>query len=264
MKNQQTFISINKIISLKGMINMEFEYNYLLLQEEAEKIGRQDKSAVVVIGKFSPPQVGHYKLIAAAAKFMKEKKLDATIVCVAYRSKPKSDDIVSAIPVEDRISIMQNSGKANIINKKHFVPANGAFDAFVQVRKLGYEPIAICTADGDAEKSYLDILDKYFTNDDGSKIQHFSVGTIERNVDAQGENEKSKKEAAVQILDRMLKTGEFADEDSSATLARVAAEKGFGKEFVKILGLEKNIPLANKVFNQLRSAMGLDKIKIEA
>ena len=244
-------------------MEIELDYNYLLLQEEAEKIGRQDKSAVVVIGKFSPPQVGHYKLITAAAKYMKASKMDATVVCVAYRAKPKADDIVSAIPVEDRISIMQHSGKANIISKKHFIPANGAFDAFVQVRKLGFEPIAICTADKDAEKTYLDILDKYFTNDDGSKIEHFSVKTVERNEDAQGENEKSKKDAAVKILDRMLKTGEFDDEDSSATLARTAAEKGYGKEFVTILGLEKNIPLANKVFNQIRLAMGLDKKKIE-
>lgn len=244
-------------------MEIELDYNYLLLQEEAEKIGRQDKSAVVVIGKFSPPQVGHYKLITAAAKYMKASKMDATVVCVAYRAKPKADDIVSAIPVEDRISIMQHSGKANIISKKHFIPANGAFDAFVQVRKLGFEPIAICTADKDAEKTYLDILDKYFTNDDGSKIEHFSVKSVERNEDAQGENEKSKKDAAVKILDRMLKTGEFDDEDSSATLARTAAEKGYGKEFVTILGLEKNIPLANKVFNQIRLALGLDKKKIE-
>ena len=241
---------------------MEMSYDYLLLQEEAEKIGRQQKEAVVVIGKFSPPQVGHYKLIAAAAKYMKEKKLDATIVCVAYRSKPKADDIVSAIPPEDRISILQQSGKANIVKRDHFLKANGAFDAFVKVRESGFEPIAICTADKDAEKNYLDILDKYFKNDDGTPITHYSVKGIERAEDAQGKDDKSKKDLAIDILQKMVKTGEFSDEDSSATLARVAAQEGYGDEFIKIVGLEKNIPLANKVFNQLRVAQGLEKMDI--
>lgn len=241
---------------------MEMSYEYLLLQEEAEQIGRQDKEAVVVIGKFSPPQVGHYKLISTAAKYMKDKKLDATMVCVAYRSKPKADDIVSAIPPEDRIAILQQSGKANIIKRDHFVKANGAFDAFVQVRKAGYEPIAICTADKEAEKNYLTILDKYFTNDDGTPIKHYSVPGITRTEDAQGKDIKSKHDLAVDILQKMVKTGEFADEDSSATLARVAAQEGYGEEFIKIVGLEKNVPLANKVFNQIRSALGLEKMDI--
>lgn len=241
---------------------MENSYEYLLLQEEAEKIGKQSKTAVVVVGKFSPPQVGHYKLIAAAAKYMKEKKLDAVIVCVAYRSKPKADDIVSAIPPEDRIAILQQSGKANIVKREHFIPANGAFDAFVQVRKAGYEPVAICTADTEAEKNYLDILNKYFTEDDGTKIEHAAVQGVERAEEAQGKDDSSKKELATKILQNMVKTGEFDVEDSSASLARTAAELGYGKEFVKIVGLEKNLPLANKVFNQLRSALGLEKMDI--
>jgi len=242
---------------------MDIGYEYLLLQEATEQAGKQEKTAVVVIGKFSPPQVGHYKMIAAAAKYQKEKKLDAIIVCVAYRSKPKADDIVSAIPVEDRIAILQQSGKANVVRRDLFLPANGAFDAFVKVRQAGYEPIAICTADKASEKSYLDILDKYFTNDDKSPIQHYAVPGLERAEDAQGTDEKSKKTMALNILQKMVKTGEFADEDSSASLARSAAEQGYGPEFVKILGLEKNIPLANKVFNQLRTAMGLEKQDIK-
>ncbi len=242
---------------------MEDSYNYLLLQEEAEKIGKQQKTAVVVIGKFSPPQVGHYKLISHAEKYKKQKKIDAVFVCVAYRAKPKADDIVSAIPVEDRISILQHSGKANNVNRKHFIPANGAFDAFVQVRKAGYEPVAICTADKEAEKNYLEILNKYFTEDDGTKIDHENVPGINRAEDAQGKDEKSKKDLALDILERMTKTGEFADEDSSATLARVAAEKGYGEEFIKIVGLENNVPLANKVFNQIRTALGLEKLNIK-
>ena len=241
---------------------MENTYEYLLLQEEAEKIGRQQRTAVVVVGKFSPPQVGHYKLITAAAKYMKEQKLDAVIVCVAYRSKPKADDIVSAIPPEDRIEILRQSGKANIVKREHFIPANGAFDAFVQVRKIGYEPIAICTADEEAEKNYLDILDKYFKNDDDTPIKHYAVQGIERAEEAQGKDDSSKKELAAKILQKMVKTGQFDVEDSSASLARTAAELGYADEFVKIVGLEKNIPLANKVFNQLRSAMGLEKQSI--
>ena len=236
---------------------MDFEY--LLIQEGAEVPPAQSKTAVVIVGKFSPPQVGHYKLISAAAKFAKEKKLDAVFVCVAYRSKPKPDDIVSAIPPEDRIEIMQNSGKANIISRDHFVKANGAFDAFVQVRKAGYEPVVICTADEEAKKTYLDMLDKYFTKDDGTQIKHTAVPGLFRDDDAQGKDEGNKKEAALQTLEKMVKKDEFSEEDSSATLARVAAEQGYGEEFIKIVGLEKNIPLANKVYNQLRKAMGLEK-----
>lgn len=242
---------------------MELTTEYLLLKEATEQAGKQPKTAVVVIGKFSPPQVGHYKLITAAAKYKKEKKLDAIMVCVAYRSKPKPGDIVSAIPVEDRIAILQQSGKANIVSRDHFLPANGAFDAFVKVRQAGYEPIAICTADKEAEKSYMTILDKYFTEDDKSPIQHYSVPGIDRAEDAQGKDDNSKKAVALNILQKMVKTGEFADEDSSASLARVAAEQGYGEEFVKIVGLEQNLPLANKVFNQLRTAMGLEKQDIQ-
>lgn len=242
---------------------MDFEQDYLLLQEEAEKIGRQQKTAVVVIGKFSPPQVGHYKLITAAAKYKKSKKLDAVFVCVAYRAKPKADDIVSAIPPEDRIAILQQSGKANVVNRDHFLPSNGAFAAFINVRKAGYEPIAICTADKEAETSYMTILDKYFKNDDDTPIEHFTVPGITRDEESQGKDEGSKKANALAILQKMTKTGEFSDEDSSASLARVAAEQGFGSEFIKITGLEKNIPLANKVFNQLRHAMGLERMDIK-
>lgn len=248
---------------------MELEYNYLLecdvtlLEAEAEKVGRQQKTAVVVIGKFSPPQVGHYKLITAAAKYQKVKKLDSIFVCIAYRGKPKADDIVSAIPPEDRIDILQQSGKANIVPRDHFIPANGAFAAFVNVRKAGYEPIAICTADAASEKSYLELLDKYFKNDDDTPIQHFAVPGITRDEESQGANETSKKSNALAILQRMVKSGELSDEDSSASLARAAAEHGYGPEFVKITGLEKNLPLANKVFNQLRRAMGLENMDIK-
>lgn len=213
----------------------------------------QNKRVAVIIGRFNPPQSGHYKMISDVTAWIKannDLKLEALpIVVVIGGSKSDADLKRNPLSVDDRISFMKSSGKCNGVK---FLSAPNAFAALEEVRKAGFEPIAVA-AGSDRIDGYITMLDKYYTND-GESIKHYKI-ELSRD-DVATETDKDKKKAnMVDIINKMRDGQDPSIDKISASLARVAVEMDAKKEFAKIVGLEKNEILANKMFAKIKAAM---------
>lgn len=216
-----------------------------------ESVGQQKRRAAVVIGRFQPATVGHYAVFDSVKKFIRdneELRLDAVPIVVVIDGKETSKDkSKNPLSASERISFMTGSGKANGIK---FLVAKSAFDAFEEVRKAGFEPIAIAAGSDRADK-YLEMLDKYFKTKDGKQIKHHAI-TLQRV--SEGKEDKHKKTAA---LDDILK---YMDDDIptdmvSASLARRAVELGEFEKFAVITGLSEKPELARKMFDKIKHSM---------
>lgn len=214
----------------------------------------QSKRVAVVIGRFNPPQAGHYKMISDVQSWIKANsklKLEALpIVVVIGGSKSDADLKRNPLSVDDRISFMKSSGKCNGVK---FLSAPNAFAALEEVRKAGYEPIAVA-AGSDRIDGYITMLNKYYTTADGDAIKHYKI-ELSRD-DAAVETDKEKKKAnMVDIINKMRDGQDPSIDKISASLARVAVEMDAKQEFAKIVGLEKNATLAGKMFAKVKAAM---------
>jgi len=210
-----------------------------------EKQPAQDKRAVVIIGRFQPPTIGHYKLINEAKKFIRENKdlslFSKPIVVIVNGEKTSKDKKQNPLTVDERIYFMENSGRANGVI---FLSANNALNAFNEVRKAGYEPTVI-GAGSDRATGYLSILDSKFLDKNGNKQKHYVLGGI----DTRKELKPSKD--SIDGLDKNVQVSKV-----SGSLARKAAELDYFEEFVEITGLNKNIPAAKKLFKILKDRIG--------
>jgi len=157
----------------------------------AEKKGKstppmQDKTAVLVIGRFQPPTAGHSAIIDAAKKAFRKYKYDAIIVCVVEGKETSKDKSKNPLSGESRVYYLEHSSYGKGV--KYIVVGN-VFDAFIKCREMGYEPMCVVGGHfsfGDEEnraQSYKEILDKYFKQPDGSSIEHKAV-VLERDPDA--------------------------------------------------------------------------------
>lgn len=214
----------------------------------------QSKRVAVIIGRFNPPQAGHYKLISDVQTWIKSNRklnLEALpIVVVIGGSKSDSDLKRNPLSVEDRITFMKSSGKCNGVK---FLSAPNAFAALEAVRKAGFEPIAVA-AGSDRIDGYITMLDKYYTDNDEETIKHYKI-ELSR-ADAATETDKDKKrENMVDIINKMRDGTDPSIDEISASLARVAVELDAKDEFAKIVGLEKNKALASKMFAKVKAAM---------
>ncbi len=213
-----------------------------------ETVGEQQKKAVVMVGRMNPPTQAHYKVINLMKKFIRTHKGLTPIVVVIAGKKSSKDLSKNPLTAEDRIKFMTASGKANGVK---FIVATGAFQAFEEVRKIGFEPVAIA-AGSDRGNEYLVMLDKYFTSKDGSKIQHTLVPGLEEREDPEDDGTPSE-----EVL-QMAENGEdIPIHLISGSMARLAVEKGFKKAFAKITGLDQK--LADMVFAKV--ATSLDTVK---
>ena len=206
----------------------------------------QTKNAVVIVGRFQPPTIGHYKVIDKAKKYIRENKhlnlFTKPILVIVNGEKSSKDKMTNPLSVEDRVYFMENSGRANGVV---FLNAHNAFAAFNEVRKAGYEPIVVA-AGSDRVEGYIKLLDDKFLDKNGKKQKHFKIGELTRHE--LPANEKSLKK----IHDEnSVDAGEV-----SGSLARRAVELDYFEEFVKITGLEKNIPAAKKMFKQIKAQIG--------
>lgn len=245
---------------------------------EMAKVG--SKKVAVVIGRFNPPTIGHYKLISQAIKEMKTnpkfKGIDPFPVIIVIGSDEKHEKMLSdlesgndkdkakaikelarnPLTVADRIAAMQQSGKINIIPKSNFITASNPFVALSKIRELHFEPIAVVagsdrSSDEAGSSEYIKMLDKYFMNDDGSPIKHLEV-SIER----KGEGKPADKDAFVEKLLSAMKSGkELTGEEASGSVARRAVSLGYKEEFAKITGLEDKPALASKLFSKIEKAI---------
>ena len=226
---------------------------------EAEDLpGRQKKSVVVAVGRFSPPTRGHYKVIDAMKAFIRDNpklKLDAIpVVVIVAGSKSDQDKTRNPLSGEERKSFMESSGRANGVK---FLVAPSAFAAFAEVRKAGLEPIAVA-AGSDRLPGYLKMLDDYFTEDGtpakkgGKAIEHHSVPGLERDADQDTEDG----DAYYQKVVDMINDGDKVDDDMiSGSLARYAVKNDERKAFAYIVGMEKKQKLADKLFDKIKGAM---------
>lgn len=221
---------------------------------EAQTVGEQKTRAAVAIGRFQPPTAGHYKVIDTMKGFIRtnpELKLSATpIVVIVDGEKTSQDKKQNPLTPEERIKFMSSSGKANGVI---FITAPSAFAAFEEVRKAGYEPIAIAAGSDRADK-YVGLLNKYFTKADGSKIEHMAIPGLERDNQ---EGKAEKKSGAMQRALDALKSGtELDTSEVSGSMARRAVELGYEEEFAQIVGLGNKPKLAKLMFDKIKASMG--------
>jgi nicotinamide mononucleotide adenylyltransferase len=221
-----------------------------LYEAKAKKtVGVQNKRAVVSPGRFQPPTRGHFKMIGAMKAFIRdnpEMRLDKAIVVVIAGEKTGEDKVKNPLTAEQRKSYIEASGKANGVL---VLTASNVFAAFEEVRKAGYEPIAVA-AGSDRSPGYLKMLDKYYTAKDGSPIVHHVVPDLARDQDDSDDGD-----AYFDKVIDMINDGDKVDDAQiSASLARYAARKGEDKAFAYIAGLEDKPKLALKIQANINSA----------
>lgn len=214
----------------------------------------QVRRAVVMVGRLSPPTAGHHKVIDHMKKFMRERtelNLSAAVVVIVDGEKTGEDKSKNPLTPEERIKFLQASGKVNGVK---FLIAPSAFHAFAAVRESGFEPIAVAAGSDRVEK-YLELLDKYFLDENGEKIRHFAVDGLERKEIDSGE-----KKERLTLMDKTLQkleAGSILDvSETSGSLARRAVELGYEDEFAAIVGLEHKPKLAKLMFSKIKKAMG--------
>lgn len=202
-----------------------------------EPIGFQTKGAVVMIGRMNPATIGHYKVIDSMKAFIrKNKHLNLSpipIVVIIDGDKTSSDKKKNPLSAEDRIKYMEASGNANGVR---YLVASNAFAGFQAVRQAGFEPIVIAAGSDRAQK-YLEMLDKYFTNN-GEPVKHYAVPGLTRTDPDESNSEKNIDVSKV-----------------SGSMARAAVEAGYVDVFAKIVGLENKPKLAQTLFDKIKTAM---------
>jgi len=229
---------INIQSSIETVFTME---NTILLESLADA---QEKRAVVIVGRFQPPTIGHYKIINLAKKYIRENSdlslFTKPVVVIINGKKTSLDKETNPLTVDERIFYMSNSGRANGVV---FLSASNAFEAFNEVRKAGYEPIVIGSG-SDRAKGYLSMLDDKFLDRNGKKQKHYILPGLETRHQISGTEEN---------LDK-LGTPEISKVSSS--LARRAVELDYFDEFQAITGLDKNPAAAKKMFKQIKQRIG--------
>ncbi len=211
----------------------------------------------VVIGRFNPPTKGHYAIINQVKLFIKKNPsigLDfSPVVVVIGGSKSDTDKSKNPLSVEDRISFMKASGKANGVT---ILSASNAFAALEMIRTHNMEPIAVA-AGSDRIDSYISILDKYFKTPDDKEIKHHSI-SLKRDAGAVATKSADKKAAMDDVLSSVHLTGKNIDTDLvSGSLARRAVELGYESEFAEIVDLVDKPVLAKKMFKKIKTALGV-------
>ena len=216
-----------------------------------EMVGQQKRRAAVIVGRFQPPTIGHYKVFDVVKKYIRDHqdlRLDAVPIVVVVAGKETSKDkSKNPLTANERVSFMKASDKANGVK---FLVASSAYDAFEEVRKAGFEPIAVAAGTDRGDK-YLEMLDKYFKTPDGKGIDHYSI-TVDRVTEAK-EEKVDKKAALDDILHYM--DGDIPTKMVSASLARRAVELEELEKFAIIVGLEEKPALAKKMFDKIKAAM---------
>lgn len=147
----------------------------------------QDKSAVVMIGRFQPFQKGHLAILNAAKKAFRKHKYDKVILCIIEGKQSSKDKKKNPLTGKQRKYYIEQSEASVGVD---IIIASNVFDAFVKCREAGYEPMCVVggkfTGDDkeDRAKAYKGILDKYFTTPDGKEINHRAV-TLSRNKNSE-------------------------------------------------------------------------------
>jgi len=221
--------------------------------EAAETVGEQKKRVAVMVGRMNPPTRGHYKVMDAMKAFIRDNPelnlQTIPVVVIVAGEKTSEDKTKNPLTAEERKSFMESSGRANGVK---FLIAGSAFAAFEEVRKAGFEPIAIA-AGSDRAANYLKMLDKYFKAKDESTIKHAVVPGLSRDQD----DDVSDGPEAFDMIMRMINDGDKVDDAQiSGSLARHAAKSDDEVAFAYVTGLDKKPKLALKLMQKIKNAVG--------
>lgn len=209
-----------------------------------ETVGEQSKKAVVMVGRMNPPTAGHYKVIDLMKKFERTNKGVTPIVVIVAGEKSSKDLKKNPLSAADRVKFMTASGLANGVK---FIVAPSAFAAFEEVRKAGFEPYAIA-AGSDRGSKYLEMLDKYFTKADGTKLKHVVMPGLEAREDPDDDGTPSE-----EILELAENGEDIPIHMISGSMARLAVKLGKKKAFAKIVGVKQ--ALADLIFAKVKAAL---------
>jgi cytidyltransferase-like protein len=162
----------------------------IILEKKGKAIPtKQEKTAVVIIGRFQPPTLGHATLINAAKKAWRENKYDAVIVFIVEGKETSKDKKHNPLTGEQREYFLKHSTYSKGLR---FAVVGSAFDAFIKCRELGFEPMCVVGGkfvEGEKEENraegYKKMLDKYFKDEDGEPIEHKAV-VLERSQNGEG------------------------------------------------------------------------------
>lgn len=216
-------------------------------------VGAQKKRAAVMVARINPPTVGHYKVIDAMKAFIRDNpdlRISAPVLVIVAGEKSGEDKEKNPLTAEERAKFIEASGRANGV--KVLVAPSG-FAAFEAVRRAGYEPIAVA-AGSDRIDRYLELLDKYFTTQDGTKIKHVPVPGLGR--EGQEGTKSDKRTTMEKALEDLKQGGTLDVAEVSGSMARRAVELGYEEEFAQIVGLEKKPKLAKLMFNKIKTSLG--------
>lgn len=251
-------------------MDLDESFQFDLLFEDIPPRGK--KNAVVVVGRFNPPTIGHYKVFEKARSFIKNNpdlNLAALPVVFVIGNDEKHDALVAKIKaapdkskvakdieelkrnplkVKDRIRFMKSSGLADAVT---IIPAKDVFAAFGELRNRDMEPIAIA-AGSDRINKYIDLLDKYFVNPDGSPIKHYAID-VSRTGSGTTTKKDDKESAVNAAVSSMKKDGSISTDIVSGSVARALADAGYEEEFANIVGLSKKPELAKMMFNKIKN-----------
>lgn len=196
---------------------------------DSDKVGCQTRRAVVVVGRFNPPTVGHALAIKTAKRYAQRHSLDAVFVVVVAGVNTSKDLHRNPLSATRRILYMQASPDTCGVR---YLYAPNAFVAFTSIRHAGYEPVAVVGGvlkDGESVKedranSFVKMLDDHFMDSRGEPYAHVAVsiprnsesdavdgvsGTKLRNAISEGDFESFS--AMVMPMDDRLKQQLFAE-----------------------------------------------------
>lgn len=203
----------------------------IILEKKGSRIPpQQEQTAVVVIGRFQPPTIGHTAIINAAKKAFRKGKYDAVIVCVIAGKETSKDKQKNPLSGSSRVYYLENSSYGKGIK---YIVAGSAFDAFIKCREMGYEPMCVVGGhfvSGEAEENraegYKEMLDKYFKTPDGDPITHKTV-----------------------VLDRDTSAGDVKGVSGSTVRAAVLHDKY--EDFREMIAVD-NDDIAKKMWDELK------------
>lgn len=206
----------------------------IILEKKGSSIPpQQEKTAVVIIGRFQPPTRGHSAVINAAKKAFRKYKYDAIIICVIAGKETSKDKQKNPLSGSSRVYYLENSSYGKGIK---YLVAGSAFDAFIKCREMGYEPMCVVGGhfvSGESEENraegYKKILDKYFKDKDGNQIDHRTV-----------------------ILDRDTSANDVKSVSGSAVRAAVLNNKF--EDFKDMVAVNGDV--AEKMWNELKNNLG--------
>lgn len=223
---------------------------------DREKVGtEQPKKVAFTIGRFQPPTLGHYKVVNAMKKFIRENpelKLEASpVIVIVEGAKSSEDKTRNPLTGQERERFMANSGYCNGV--KFFI-VQQAMHAFGAMRLAGLEPRAIAAG---SDRSYMQMAEAFSKGKDKAPLKLEAITGLDRVADAVTNDKAEKKSAMDRELEKLKKGDQLDDAEVSGSLARRAVELGFYDEFKQIVGLEKKDVIARQMWIKIRTALGL-------